>query len=133
MYMKLPKTFGVTFTITIFLPLIGLLSASDSVNLDLDCTPNFENTDSFNIGIFSNSTLLEMPTYLRQNLKRFPALFLSHGAPNQILQTKSSSYSFFKDLGKEIKRVHQKEGVPLRAILIVSAHWEEPIVSLTAS
>lgn len=52
-----------------------------------------------------------------------PTLFLSHGAPNLLIQ-ESPAKSFLQKLGAEIERP--------RAILVCSAHFEMPVPALTA-
>jgi 4,5-DOPA dioxygenase extradiol len=57
-------------------------------------------------------------------LKRPPALFVSHGAPNLILYD-SPANDFFARLGKELDRP--------KAIIVASAHWEAPTAALNGS
>lgn len=57
----------------------------------------------------------------------FPSLFVSHGAPSLVLH-KSPARDFFKRFGKELE---QERGRP-KAILIVSAHFDMTIPSVSA-
>ncbi len=52
---------------------------------------------------------------------RLPTYFISHGAPNMILQKTDSTTIFLRDLGRNIR---QKYGSQVKAILMISAHWE---------
>jgi len=60
-------------------------------------------------------------------MSRLPAFFISHGAPNLLLQKKDPTYAFLQNLGREIKKLSPK------AILSISAHWEEPQFSITSN
>ena len=54
-----------------------------------------------------------------------PALFLSHGAPTLPLDVTHPTHAFLKKLGTELPTP--------RAILMVSAHWDTQVPTLTAS
>lgn len=58
--------------------------------------------------------------------ERFPALFVSHGAPSLALDALDPTYQFLSQIGHKI-------GKP-QAVLVVSAHWEEsaPVASAVA-
>src|SRR5579859_2012926 len=56
---------------------------------------------------------------------RFPALFLSHGAPTLPMDREHPTHVFLKRLGAELPAP--------RAILMVSAHWDTRAPTLTAS
>lgn len=53
-----------------------------------------------------------------------PTLFISHGAPSLPLETSAPTYSFMQGL---------LSGLKPRAILVASAHWEEPRPTLTSA
>lgn len=57
--------------------------------------------------------------------QRMPALFVSHGAPTLPLDVTHPTHVFLKTLGKDIPAP--------RAILVVSAHWDTHLPTLTAS
>jgi len=59
------------------------------------------------------------------SVARHPALFLSHGAPTLPLDRQHPTHAFLKKLGTELP-------VP-RAILMVSAHWDTRVPTLTTS
>jgi len=61
------------------------------------------------------------------SLTRFPPLFLSHGSPTLYAEHASPSYRALASLLDTLG-----VGRP-RAVVVVSAHWEEPTVSITAS
>jgi len=58
------------------------------------------------------------------SLKRYPALFVSHGAPTLALETNDTT-EFLRRLGGEL-------GKP-RAILCVSAHWNTAVPTVSAA
>lgn len=53
----------------------------------------------------------------------FPAIFVSHGAPTLALDRQAPAYQFLQELGSSL-------GKP-RAILIISAHWQTPMPTLS--
>ena len=57
-------------------------------------------------------------------MSRFPALFLSHGAPTLAIDD-SPAHHFLKGLGPELGRP--------QAILVVSAHWETNVPATSAA
>lgn len=57
--------------------------------------------------------------------QRLPALFLSHGAPTLPLDVTHPTHAFLKTLGAALPAP--------RAILVVSAHWDTHLPTLTAS
>ncbi|EGC36319.1 hypothetical protein DICPUDRAFT_94334 [Dictyostelium purpureum] len=54
------------------------------------------------------------------SLKKFNSLFISHGAPNLILDNTDKTKGFLKGLSKNLHN-----GSKPKAVLIISAHWEE--------
>src|SRR5215469_8205341 len=57
--------------------------------------------------------------------ERLPALFVSHGAPTLPLDLTHPTHAFLKSLGTTL---------PLpRAILVISAHWDTPVPTLTTA
>lgn len=57
--------------------------------------------------------------------QRLPALFLSHGAPTLPLERAHPTHVFLKGLGAALPAP--------RAILMISAHWDTPVPTLTTS
>eukprot|EP01132_Coremiostelium_polycephalum_P004062 gene4062-5085_t len=60
--------------------------------------------------------------------KRFPSLFISHGAPNFILDKKDPTIPFLKSLSSKYLQNEKP-----KAILCISAHWEESEFTITTS
>ena len=56
---------------------------------------------------------------------RLPALFVSHGAPTLPLDRDHPTHAFLKGLGAALPAP--------RAILVISAHWDTPVPTLTTS
>jgi 4,5-DOPA dioxygenase extradiol len=56
---------------------------------------------------------------------RFPAIFVSHGAPTLVIEPADRTHQFLKGLGSQL-------GTP-KSVLIVSAHWEQDAASVSAA
>ena len=56
---------------------------------------------------------------------RFPAIFVSHGAPTLVVDRADRTYRFLDGLGSQL-------GKP-NSVLVVSAHWEEAAPSVSAA
>lgn len=55
----------------------------------------------------------------------FPSVFVSHGAPSLLLEPEQPAYRFLRTFGAELGRP--------AAILVVSAHWETTMPTLTSA
>jgi len=62
------------------------------------------------------------------SMNRFPVYFISHGAPNLILQKQDPTFLFLQNLGQSLQKSHI-----IPAILMISAHWEEPTFTVTTN
>ena len=58
---------------------------------------------------------------------RFPPLFISHGSPMLYMETNKPAYRMLANVINSLGPARP------RAIVIVSAHWEEPTVAVTSS
>jgi 4,5-DOPA dioxygenase extradiol len=56
---------------------------------------------------------------------RLPSLFVSHGAPTLPLEISNPTHAFLRGLGPDIGRP--------QAILMVSAHWDTPLATVTTA
>eukprot|EP01132_Coremiostelium_polycephalum_P004063 gene4063-5087_t len=61
-------------------------------------------------------------------VKRYPTLFISHGAPNAILNKNDPTIPFLQSLSENVLKNEKPKG-----ILCISAHWEESEFTLTTS
>lgn len=56
---------------------------------------------------------------------RFPAIFVSHGAPTLAIESGDPTYRFLAGLGSKL-------GKP-KSVLVISAHWEEAVPTVSAA
>ena len=55
---------------------------------------------------------------------RFPAIFVSHGAPTLAINPADPTYRFLSGLGSQLGRP--------KSVLVISAHWEEAVPTVSA-
>ncbi|KAN0032214.1 hypothetical protein ACTFIV_006092 [Dictyostelium citrinum] len=79
-----------------------------------------KNNNNNNFKNFNNNNHNNLTTHSKQMSKLFNSIFISHGAPNLILDHTDKTREFLKTLSN-----NYYNSVKPKAVLLISAHWEE--------